>query len=279
VPEQPLEESNPNSQSLIEASSSLASLQNIQDGESSSISSDRPEGELYPHKRVDFWYGTAKNILRVYLTLFIRKVWVTGKENITPGPKIIVANHDNATDAFVLPFIFTERLYFFIQSETFTLPFFGKIMKLADQIPVVIGRGREAIKMASERLSMGYSVVIFPEGHLNHAERLRRAGAGAAMVAMKTGMPILPVGFFVPPTFVRGIRSHHYNRDTFGRWQFGGQCYVQIGKLWQPFKDLKVEGNYRQLRQVTEEMMTQVSALMQQAVLESGASRPPESLP
>jgi 1-acyl-sn-glycerol-3-phosphate acyltransferase len=55
------------------------------------------------------------------MALFMDGVKVDGRENLPPGPKIIVGNHPHVTDSFVLPFIVPEKIHFFIQEETFTL--------------------------------------------------------------------------------------------------------------------------------------------------------------
>ena len=51
---------------------------------------------------MDVWYSTAKTIVGAYINLFIQKVHIAGRENITNGPKIIVANHALASDGFLL---------------------------------------------------------------------------------------------------------------------------------------------------------------------------------
>ena len=71
---------------------------------------------------MDVWYSLAKSIVRTYMVLLTDGYDVVGKENIPAGPKIVIANHTYVTDAFVLPFIFPEKLHFLIQAETFTLP-------------------------------------------------------------------------------------------------------------------------------------------------------------
>jgi 1-acyl-sn-glycerol-3-phosphate acyltransferase len=164
-----------------------------------------------------------------------------------------------------LPFIFPEKLHFLIQSETFTLPVIGKLLALADQIPVVVGEGREALKAAKDRLALGNSVVIFPEGHLNHAEGLRRAGSGAAMLALQSSVPILPLGIYVPSDFVKLIEGHMHHRTTLGAWQMHGELFVKIGEPWLPPAMDAADRSYRYLRELTNRMMDQVSVLIQQA--------------
>jgi 1-acyl-sn-glycerol-3-phosphate acyltransferase len=225
---------------------------------------------------MEIWYNFAKGIVRTYLTFFVEGFDVQGKENLEPGPKIIVANHPNATDAFFLPFIFPEKMHFLIEEKTFNITIIGRLLKLADQIPVIVGRGREALGEACEKLSQGHSVVIFPEGHLNHGKALRRAGAGAAMLALKSGAPLVPVGFYVPPEFTRTIRLSNNDRDIVGRWQMRGRCFIQIGEPW--ILDLVSyrDQSYRSMRELTDGIMLKIQNLVQLAentVQASTASR------
>ena len=218
---------------------------------------------------MDFWYNAIVTLVGAYKTLFMRSVQVAGQENIPPGPKIIVGNHSNVTDSFVLPFIVREKLHFFIQADTFTLPIFGRMLELAGQIPVTLGRGQEALNTALEWLAQREPVVIFPEGQLNHGKDFRRAGAGAALLAMESGAPIVPFGFYVPDEYARPMKGHFHGRETFARWQFGGQCFVQIGEPWQPLME-EMDKGYRNLRLMTQQLMTQVMDLVEQAKLEAG---------
>jgi 1-acyl-sn-glycerol-3-phosphate acyltransferase len=213
---------------------------------------------------MDVWYDLTKGIVRTYMALFM-DVKVDGQENLPPGPKIIVGNHPHATDAFALPFIVKEKIHFFIQEETFTLPIIGKILELADQIPVVVGQGQEAIAMACEKLKMGNVVGIFPEGRMSGSREVRRAGAGAALLAMKTGVPLVPVGFYVEPKFIKEIKGHFHDRETVGWWQFGGHCVVNIGEPWQLAMQEKTDRSYRYLRDLTDKLMNNIEDLVNQA--------------
>jgi 1-acyl-sn-glycerol-3-phosphate acyltransferase len=211
---------------------------------------------------MDVWYSCAKSIVRVYLSLFVDKIHVSGGSLLPVGPKIIIANHTNVSDAFVLPFLTKEKIHFLIQAETFTLPVIGRLLTLADQIPVYLGQGRDALEAARQRLSLGHSVAIFPEGRLNDGRNFHRAGAGAALLALESGVPIVPVGFFVPEKYARPIKGHFHQRDTLGRWQFGGQCFVRIGDPWQLTTSIQEKVNYRELRKTTEKMMNRVTELV-----------------
>ena len=75
----------------------------------------------------------------------------------------------------------------------------------------------------------------------------------------------VPVGFFVAERNLKIIRANVDGRETFGRWQVGGTCQVEIG---QPFK-LEPMANgaqaYRQQRRLTDRLMGEIAVLVQQA--------------
>jgi 1-acyl-sn-glycerol-3-phosphate acyltransferase len=175
-------------------------------------------------------YSLAKSIVGVYKNLFLRDVELLGSDNILPAPKIIICNHAYATDPFVLPFIFKERLHYMIQGSIFQVPAIGFLLSLADQLPVVAGRGRELIRQASQRLAQGDSVVIFPEGVLNHGKELLPARGGAALLAAYSGCPVQPVGFYTPPEYGREVRIQFEKRPGISMWQVGGPTFVNVGE-------------------------------------------------
>jgi len=175
-------------------------------------------------------YSLAKSIVGVYKNLFLRDVALFGSENILPSPKIIICNHAYATDAFVLPFLFKEKLHYMIQGSIFKVPAIGFLLSFADQLPVVAGRGRELIRQASQRLAQGDSVVIFPEGVLNHGKELLPARGGAALLAAYSGCPVQPVGFYTPPEYVREVRIRFEKRPGISLWQVGGPTFVNVGE-------------------------------------------------
>jgi 1-acyl-sn-glycerol-3-phosphate acyltransferase len=214
---------------------------------------------------MDFCYGLTKGILRAYNAFCVKGYEVQGLENLISGPKIIVANHPNATDSFFLPFIIPEKLHFFIEESIFRLPFFGSLLKSSDQIPVGFNLGRDAIDEALKKLSQGNVVVIFPEGRLNHGKSIQRGRIGPAMLAMESGVPIIPVGFFVPEQFTRRIEKKRNGNLHSGLWQIGGRCYIQIGEPWMIDPLIHWERKYRFLREITDEMMVRIQKLVWKA--------------
>jgi 1-acyl-sn-glycerol-3-phosphate acyltransferase len=218
---------------------------------------------------MDVWYSTAKALVGTYVSLFIQKIQVDGRDNIPTGAKIVVANHALATDGFLLPFIFPEKIHYLIQSEIFSLPILGKILSLADQIPVVKGRGQEALAAAKEKLARGATVVLFPEGKLNDGKQLLKAYSGAARLALESNAPLLPIGFYTPPQFSRPISSRLFGRSTYGSWQFGGPSFISIGDTWRPPVDPTGEENpfqyTRIVHNITDDIMGRINIVVDRA--------------
>jgi len=215
----------------------------------------------HPDHIID-WYKFVRGMLGIYVNALVRKIQVQGAELIPQGPKIIVANHANLTDAFVMTQILSEKLHFLIQADIFDIPVMGKLLALADQIPTQKGKGREALRIAQQWLERGNTVVIFPEGRMNNGGDLFRAGVGAAVLATQTNLPLVPMGFFVPDKFTRLINSKYQNRPAYGSFQFGGTCYIQIGEPWWVAERDKLQIARQNLRETTNQIMEYIAELI-----------------
>ena len=53
---------------------------------------------------------------------------------------------------------------------------------------------REALRQADQSFAQGLALVMFPEGTRSKSGRLRHAFPGSALIALRSGVPILPVG-------------------------------------------------------------------------------------
>ncbi len=214
---------------------------------------------------MEFWYQCGKLIGETYRHIFIPKLQINGLENIIPGPKIIVANHSYASDVFIIPCIVKDRLHFLVEEELLSIPFFGKILTWADQIPVAAGRGQEALATAYDRLRQGHTIVIFPEGRLSHGKEVQRARTGAIRLAMESGFPLLPFGIYTPERYTHSFSRQQFGRETTGGWQFGGSSFVAIGEAWPLYQDFKDSAGFRAFRQAADDLRARLERLVQQA--------------
>jgi 1-acyl-sn-glycerol-3-phosphate acyltransferase len=217
---------------------------------------------------MDFWYAFARSIVKVYLGFFSGGFRVTGEGNLPPGPRIIAANHPNATDGFYFPFVFEEKLSFLIQGDILSIPLIGFLLAKSGQIAVHLGKGNLALEQACAKLAQGRSVVIFPEARLNPDDEKVKAHIGAVKLSLQSGVPIVPVGLHVSAADTLHLKLRRPGRQSQGRWQFRGRCYIKIGMPWRPEEECSENSSRPSLRELTARLMEKINALALQAARE-----------
>jgi len=121
---------------------------------------------------------------------------VVGEENIPQQPSIVFCKHESAWETLALQRYFAPQVWV-IKRELLWIPFFG--WGLATLRPIAIDRGSsraalgQILTQGRARLKDGSWVVIFPEGTRVAPGERRRYRQGGALLAEKTGCPVLPV--------------------------------------------------------------------------------------
>ena len=126
-------------------------------------------------------------------------VRLEGLDNLDPNATYIYAgNHASQFDIFAFQGYFPYDFRWLAKKELFRLPLFGRAMRRIGYIPVDRADSREAMKSltgAAARIAAGKSVLIFPEGSRSADGRLKEFKGGAALLAVKAGAPVVPLGF------------------------------------------------------------------------------------
>ena len=134
------------------------------------------------------------------------KTDISGLENLpSQGPGIIVANHQSYLDILIISMALERknllfRTYWIIGKSTFQNPFLHWLFSWA---PLIVVNG--TVRRAESALKAGNFVTIFPEGiytwdkvdydrGLLKIEPKRKIGSSAAILGLKTGLPIIPIG-------------------------------------------------------------------------------------
>jgi 1-acyl-sn-glycerol-3-phosphate acyltransferase len=113
------------------------------------------------------------------------------------GPLVLIANHDHLADPILLMLAFPRAITFLAKEELFRVPFIGMLMRDAGMFPVArtgtIQQMRDVMRQAQNLLQDGRVLAIFPEGKRSPSGVLLPAKAGAAMLSIHTGAPVVPV--------------------------------------------------------------------------------------
>ena len=139
--------------------------------------------------RITWWFLLSLN--KGYWRLTIK-----GKENIpSTGPFVLAPVHRSFIDFSLTSSITKRRMRYMGKDSLWKVSLFGKFISALGAYPVRRGGAdREALKRTIEVLEGGEPVVIFPEGTRQSGLKVNDLFEGAAYVATKVGVPIVPVG-------------------------------------------------------------------------------------
>ena len=130
------------------------------------------------------------------LVLLLHPVEVVGREHLTEEPVLLCANHSSAWDPILL--ICSLRgeypLRIMAKKQLFSIPVVGGFLRMMGVFPVDRGHSDiGAVKLSIQSLRDGFSLLIFPEGTRVKARGQAAPKAGAAMIAIRSGVKLQPV--------------------------------------------------------------------------------------
>jgi 1-acyl-sn-glycerol-3-phosphate acyltransferase len=193
----------------------------------------------------------ARRWARMLLWIAGAKVKVVGLENAAPGRSYVVSpNHVSYMDTPVLLAHLPVNFRFMAKEGLFKIPFIGGHLKKAGHIAVPLDDPRAALKVLSTAgkamKERGLSVLVFPEGGRSETGELQPFKDGAAYLAIKGGVPILPVAL-IGIRDVLPMHSHHMRP---------GKVTMRIGR------PLETEGLASAARvELTERLAEEIRAL------------------
>lgn len=128
------------------------------------------------------------------IVAFASRGSVEGMENVPKtGPCILVSNHLNIADPPVISARFPRRIVWMAKKELFDMPVLGLMYVLSGQIPVRrFSADLKALRLARRALQRGHVLGMFPEGTRSRDFHLHRAEPGSALIALRSGVPIVP---------------------------------------------------------------------------------------
>ena len=189
----------------------------------------------------EFAYIVSKMIFSI--VTFRTPLKAYGKENIPAGGAVICSNHVHNSDPFYIIYSFhrKDKIWIMAKEEIRHYPVVGRLLNWLGFV-IWVRRGKSdvgAIKSALKALKGKEKLLIFPEG--TRHEEIGEGKTGAAMMAIRTGVPVLPV--YIAP-----------ERTPFHRTK------VYIGEPYQPFTENR-RATAEDYEAVTEEIMDHIRAV------------------
>ncbi|WP_416397555.1 lysophospholipid acyltransferase family protein [Allohahella sp. A8] len=119
-----------------------------------------------------------------------------GREHIPATPCVVVSNHESAWETFFLGWTFRPQATV-LKKELLNIPLFGWGLRMLRPIPLDRDKPTAALKLVlregTAAISEGCWVVIYPEGTRVRPMMTGRFNKGGAMLAIRSGVPILPI--------------------------------------------------------------------------------------
>jgi|SRR5690242_8766311 1-acyl-sn-glycerol-3-phosphate acyltransferase len=189
---------------------------------------------------------------RVLLAVSGVKVCVEGLDQIAPdGSYILVSNHLSYMDTPVMLSNIPVQFRFLAKKGLFQIPLLGTHLARAGHIPVFRDDPRAAVRTMGQAAQAvrerGTSLLVFPEGGRSRDGELAEFKEGAAYIAIKAGVPLVPVA-------LKGTRDVL----PFGSGRIrAGKVSMRIGAPV-PTSHLKLHDRER----VTQDLRNRIAALL-----------------
>lgn len=198
-------------------------------GPSTLAAAGRPIREAAP---VPFLYRALRGPLRFALTRWF-DLRVDGLEHLPPsGPYLIAANHHNYLDGVVLGVTVPQPISFLVMPRVWrATPLHPMFHRNIRSIPIDLERADVgALRRALRSLQEGRVVGIFPEGPFSVRGQLEPGLPGVALLALRSGVPVIPAGIRGTYEALAGRRGHIPRRASLGV-RFGPARRFSAGRV------------------------------------------------
>lgn len=140
--------------------------------------------------------GMVQSAFRVFTRLMwlvrvIDSLQVSGLDNLSKDePFLFIANHPTLIDVVTI-LGKVPRCNCIVKASLFRNPFMGGVLRRAGFLPNLAGP--QLIELTKREFEAGYNLLIFPEGTRSPVDGLHSFNRGAAQIALRTGVRVLPI--------------------------------------------------------------------------------------
>lgn len=141
------------------------------------------------------WYWVARGLVEVFCRVWFR-VEIRGRHHVpAAGAFVIAPVHRSNVDTLLAGCLTRRRIRFMGKDSLWKYRLSGALFSSLGAFPVHRGTpDREALRTCEEAVRAGEPVVLFPEGTRQSGPTVQPLFEGAAFVAARAGVPIIPVG-------------------------------------------------------------------------------------
>jgi len=123
------------------------------------------------------------------------RVSTTGLDRLPGGAAVVVANHVSWLDPIILPLVMPRKPAVLSMAELWRMPGVRLVMRAYGPLAIPVRRGAVdtgALRRSLAALREGRLLIVFPEGGISADGRLRPFQRGAALLANRAGVPLVP---------------------------------------------------------------------------------------
>ncbi|HEX9257918.1 MAG TPA: lysophospholipid acyltransferase family protein [Acidimicrobiales bacterium] len=215
--------------------------------------------------------GNSRASLVIYaigraLVVGVVRLWnrvsVEGRENVPrEGPFILAPIHRSNLDTPYAACCQRRRVRFMGKDSLWTHRWIGWLLSALGGFPVSRGSAdREALRRALEVLESGEPLVVFPEGTRQFGPLIQPLFEGAAYLATKTQVPVVPVG----------IGGSERVQQKGKKWVRPSKVHIIVGE---PMRPPPMEGSRlprEEMRAFTQELHARLQDLFDRAQVRAG---------
>ena len=158
----------------------------------------------------DPWLYAFARVLLVTAVGLYGRFRVSGAANLPArGAAIVVANHPSDVDPILLGVALPRTLHFMADVVQFRRGFVGPVITRLAAFPVRKGSvDTQALREALGLLARGEVVTLFPEGDLVRQSNVSSFNRGVALLAARSGAPVVPAAIVGAERIWMGGRIH-----------------------------------------------------------------------
>jgi len=205
-------------------------------------------------------------LVRSLIAVVSRAYWrltIEGRENVpATGAFVLAPVHRSFIDFALVSGITRRRMRYMGKDSLWKVSLFGRFISALGAFPVRRGAAdREALRRSIEVVERGEPLVLFPEGTRRFGPTIEHLFDGAAYVATRAGVPVVPVG-------IGGSERAMQKGKKLPR---PVKIHIVVGKPLHPPVNPGGRASRRAVHELTEQLHVELQRLFDEAEEKAGA--------